>query len=179
MLLGKSTQPCSKLISCRAYLRLQQRNGTSRSPWMMICQMTFYRDLRPESNYSTSSTTFLSRPRCYVVCFPRGSEAAQVNLQDSSGKFPSTSLKVNRMIKSAPSAASILTKMQVDPACPSFVRSGRLWAPQTLVVQVAAPAADLSTWLIFKHLKQNLVPQKPFFDQFGGVCNQIANIHVT
>ena len=60
------------------------------------------------------------------------------------------------MIKSAPSAASILTKMQVDPACPSFVRSGRLWAPQTLVVQVAAPAADLSTWLIFKHLKQNL-----------------------
>ena len=55
------------------------------------------------------------------------------------------------------STASPMTKMQGRSACRAVVRG----LPCIFVIGEAALAADLITWLIFKHLERNLAAQKP------------------
>ena len=64
------------------------------------------------------------------------------------------------MIKTAASAASQMTEMQGSPFHPTFAcRAVVRGLPCILVAGEAALEANLITWLIFKHLEQNLAAQ--------------------
>ena len=75
----------------------------------------------------------------------------------ASGAFHPRCLKNNRVIKSAASADSLITKMHGSPRTLSFrCRAVVRGLPCILVIGEAALAADLITQLIFKHLERNL-----------------------